>query len=217
MTTLEKVARKFRREYPRKESLAQLELKLEEASPPQAIPHPDGFKLSSEDGADLILLKPHTITTSRLAPYTSWESLIGRAKENWQVWKRVVEYREIARVGVRIINRIDIPLKDAPDKLRTEDYLRISVELPHRDMVYTRYALQIQLPLDDGLSLVVNSATVPPPLIDHYSFLLDLDFSKEGDLPQRDDALWELVDTLRKPKNEMFEQFITDKTRALFA
>lgn len=212
---VDKVARKFRNTYPRQEQLLQLELKV--SSTPEAVAQPDGYKLTSEDGADLVLVKPGSISTSRLAPYLGWDAFIARAKENWDVWKRVVDWREVSRVGVRFLNRIDIPMSLSPEKLEVDDYFSISVQLPEKSMMFDHYALQISLPQDDGVRIVVNAATVvPSPLVDHYSFLLDLDFSKDSELPLREDVLWEFIDSLRRRKNEMFERFITDNTRALF-
>lgn len=211
---IEKITRKLRKNHPHKEPLLQLEVKV--STSPEAVAHPDGYKLTSEDGADLVLVRPGSLSTSRLAPYMGWERFLSRAKDNWGVWKGVVDWREVSRVGVRFINRVDIPMALSSERPKVDDYFSISVRLPDKDMLFDHYGLQISLPQQDGIRVVVNAATVPPPLVDHHSILLDLDISKESDLPKREDALWDFIDKLRNLKNDMFERFITDKTRALF-
>jgi uncharacterized protein (TIGR04255 family) len=215
-STLEKMARRFKKDYPLRDDLAQVQVQIQPSAPPQATQEPYGFKLSSEDGTNLILLSPISITTSRLAPYLNWEDLIRRAQANWETWKKVVGYRQIVRIGVRFINRIDVPTHNV-GMVRAEDYLTISITLPHPDWIFSQYAMQVILPVSGGITLVANTATIPSPIVDHGSFVLDLDFSKEGDLPQRDDELWSLINSMRQIKNDYFEKFITDKSRALFA
>lgn len=63
---------------------------------------------------------------------------------------------------------------------------------------------------------VLQFATLPSPLIDHLSFTIDIDVASIGAVESRDDKLWELIGTLRKPKNELFEACITTDTRKLF-
>ncbi len=71
------------------------------------------------------------------------------------------------------------------------------------------------VPSIDG-QVIVNAGTVLSPLIDHTSFLLDIDLYKDTNLPIRDDDIWELFLTLHTEKNKLFEAFITDRARELF-
>lgn len=212
LALVQKAASKLRSKYPREEQVVGVEVKIED--PPQGIVTKEGFKLSSEDGADIVLVKTGAVGTSRLAPYLGWEQFIATAQDNWRTWRKVVDWNEVSRVGLRYINRVDIPLSES--SLEVSDYFNISVKLPTDDENHGPYSLQITLPLADGVNVLVNAGAVPSPLVDHSSFVLDLDFGVAKNLPLRDDGLWALLETLRKPKNDMFERFITDRTRALF-
>jgi len=64
--------------------------------------------------------------------------------------------------------------------------------------------------------VIVNASTIPSPLIDHASLLLDIDLFREQALPQKDEDIWELFGLLRRQKNVLFESFITDRARELF-
>lgn len=177
-----------------------------------------GYRATSLDSADILIISTLNFLVSRLAPYMGWESFYARASRDWEVWKRVAGYRRVQRIGVRYINRIDIPC-EAGQKIQLEDYFTCYPEAPEVTGFpgLARYAMQLILPSGpEGCSLMINGASVPSPLVNHASFLLDLDISKEGDAPQNDDQVWALIDRTRDHKNRAFESCITDRARALF-
>jgi uncharacterized protein (TIGR04255 family) len=63
---------------------------------------------------------------------------------------------------------------------------------------------------------IASSIVAPPPLIDHISFLLDIDVFRSEQIPGREDELWTVIDEARAIKNTIFERCITDETRKLF-
>lgn len=178
-----------------------------------------GYRASSLDGADIFLMTTASFSVSRLAPYTEWESFYESAIRDWEIWKRAVGYQRIQRVGVRYINRIDIPSKPG-ERIQLEDYFTCYPEAPEGTgfPALANYAMQLQLHGGpDGCNLIINGASVPSPLLNHASFVLDLDISKEGDVPQKDEELWGLIGRIRGYKNTAFESCITDPARALFS
>ena len=172
-----------------------------------------GEKLSSVDRADIVVFRTTAFVTSRLAPYLGWEQFRNRSERAWAVWKRAAGWAELARIGVRYINRIDIPT-EGPVNLA--DFLNIYPSTPDGPPI-TGYTMQVIRPIgvDEGHS-TINTASVVSPLIGFSSFVLDLDVYKETDLPKRDDALWETLDKFRMHKNNVFESCLTQRTRAIF-
>jgi uncharacterized protein (TIGR04255 family) len=172
--------------------------------------------MSSADRADVLLVTSAHMTCSRLAPYVGWDTFRARAEDHWRTWKRVVGYRKIGRIGVRFINRIDIPATGG-EEVKISDYLRVRPEAPAVKRMDS-YALQMSGPLEeDNCRWMINSSVVaPPPLVGHVSVILDIDVSRAGDPPQRDDEIWALIDRIRVHKNHMFEASVTDKARELF-
>jgi uncharacterized protein (TIGR04255 family) len=176
-----------------------------------------GIKLSSLDRTDVLFFRTLSFACSRLAPYTSWEAFRDRAARGWDVWRKTAGSTELARIGVRYINRIDVPL-EGTGRIQVENYLRVLPQLPDKlgDPMST-YAMQVVLPLgSDDCGLVLNSGTVPSPLVGFASFILDLDVFREASLPRRDDELWALLDKIRDHKNRLFESCITDAARVIF-
>ena len=179
---------------------------------------PLGYRLTSPNASDLVSISPIAIGTSRLPPYEGWEPFIVQARRNWEVWKRIVGWREIARIGVRYVNRIDVP-NPTEQPLDIDDYLKFGLVLPEAGIPpVEHFAINTQAPLGkDECKLVLNASSTPSPLVKTASFILDIDVSLDVHLPQNDEGLWGFVDRMRVHKNLIFEACITDRTRALFS
>jgi uncharacterized protein (TIGR04255 family) len=174
-----------------------------------------GLKLSSLDRADILILRTNTFICSRLAPYPGWEALRDRARRNWDALRKAAGTLQLSRIGVRYINRIDVPIP-ADNVVQEADYLNVHPTFPD-DRPFLGYAMQIVQPLGaDDCKLTVNSAALPSPLVGHASLGLDIDIGRENYLPRREDELWALIDRIRDHKNTVFERCITDKARQVF-
>jgi uncharacterized protein (TIGR04255 family) len=175
-----------------------------------------GRKLSSIDRTDSLIFRTNAFVCSRLAPYTGWESFYERAVRGWQIWRKLAGPIELSRLGVRYVNRIDIPNAGGVP-INIEEYLNISPRSPEFDAPMSSYAIQVVRPLhSDDCMLVLNSSTLIPPLIGFAALALDIDVFRETALPRRDEDLWALVSRIRAYKNSVFETCITDRSRALF-
>ena len=176
-----------------------------------------GYKLTSADGAGIVVIGPNAVSTSRLAPYPGWDTFISGAKANWDTWKRVVGKREVIRIGVRYINRIDLPNPDG-GPIDVEDYFNFTPRTPRiGELPISEYTMSVSAPLEvDDLRLVINSSSHTNVLVKTNSFILDLDVSREKNVPQRENELWECIDQIRLHKNAVFEACLTDRTRKLF-
>lgn len=175
----------------------------------------NGFRLSSPDVNKLLLFWPKTFTISQLAPYQGWDDFFNRFEDNWKTWKRALGFREISRIGLRFINRIDIPIENGI--AAHEEYINIYPKVPVGDWPLHNFALQMTLPIKDTAILCqINSAIVESPLLNHLSIIFDLDLSLSDKTAQSDEDLLKVLINLRSHKNKIFESFITDKTRELF-
>lgn len=172
-----------------------------------------GFQFLSADGRHIFQARLDGFTFSRLRPYGNWLELRKEARRLWDVYRSAVNPLKIARVAVRYINQIDIPLA----VIEYKDYFRTIPEVsPDLPQALSGFFMQLQFPqIDFGGHLILTQLAVPPPSADTNSVILDLDVIKEGGAAS-DDEVWELLETLRNRKNEFFEGCITDKARALF-
>jgi uncharacterized protein (TIGR04255 family) len=218
---LDRVQKRALARFPLSEELAHVGLRVEFPTPAaQAKIQHDwaGYKLSNVDRTDFLSIGPNVLNVSRLSPYPGWEAFSLGARQQWDEWKRIVGHQKIVRIGVRYINRIDVPLLER-SVIDVEDYLTFHLTLPKIGLpAMTNFTVHARMPLgSDDCQLALNSAATPSPLIGHISFILDLDLSKENEVPQRDEDIWILIERMRDHKNHVFEACITDKARELFS
>jgi uncharacterized protein (TIGR04255 family) len=216
-----KAASKLVSTYPHDETEMIFEASFDTASRRTAMKESTlGRKLSSEDRAKIVLARRKSLGFAELAPYPGWAEFSGRAKDGWQVWQRVVGNHKISRIGVRYINRIDIPQREKTDLIDPKQFVTIGLDIPEIGPSHTieNYTLQVRKKLGvDDLEVVINTGLVDPPVPKSISILLDIDLSTTIDIPRREDQLWEKMDVMRNHKNAIFEACITDDARALFS
>lgn len=198
------------------------EVTVVEGAPPE---HEDvhehlGYGFSSSDGKQFFRARLDTFDFSVAQPYDSWEPFRDEARRLWDIYKEVSGVKEVSRVAVRYINRIDVP---AQVSVNLNDYLRIYPEIPDNmpsGLTTSSFFMQLQLwQADLSCMLVVNEAPGHPPRKGVVSISLDFDlFEERYEEPRQvlnDADMWEYLDKLRDRKNDVFEACITKETRRL--
>jgi uncharacterized protein (TIGR04255 family) len=217
---LDRVDSSLAKLYPQHQDARNLNLELVMPPRPDFAPGTNirdeiGHRRSSDDQTEIVIVWPSTFVFSQLAPYPGWDQFFARFARDWLLFKTVVGYRRISRVGVRYINRIDIPITG--NLTLYEEFLNIYPRLPEELGPVFAYGIQSQLPFPeiDG-RITINSASIPSPLLDHASFLFDQDIYKDTNVPQNDDEIYDLLNQIHVKKNAVFEACITDRARELF-
>lgn len=177
----------------------------------------EGYKLIENiDSANIIQFKPKVFSISRLAPYQGWDELIKNFRKYYKLYVNK-KNKSISRIGIRFINRIDIPKKNR--KLIEEaDYLNIYPQVPKKKFPpLFEWSIHTVSKVDDSRSLSVNSYTYNEEiLIDHVSIILDLDVFQVENLPINEKSLYNELNKFRDTKNKFFEMMITPECRRLF-
>src|SRR5580704_17590837 len=119
--TLEKASKLIEKDYFYNELEQNINFSLE-ASGAKVETIWEGKKLSSLDRADAVFFRRSTFVCSRLAPYLGWEDFLPRAKKAWTALKKHSGAIEISRIGLRYVNRVDIPFHEG-EVVNAEDYL----------------------------------------------------------------------------------------------
>src|SRR5262249_28037257 len=134
-----------------------------------------GIRMASGDAASILLMLANGLTTSRLAPYEGWEPFYARARENWDLWRRHLDWREVIRVGVRYINRLDIRTESDEQIVRLDKYLTVTPRVPPVGLPpMSHFTVNTENPLGiDHCKLILNLGSIPSPLVKTASFLLD--------------------------------------------
>jgi uncharacterized protein (TIGR04255 family) len=174
-----------------------------------------GHRRSTPDISEIALIWPSAFIVSQLAPYPGWDNFFARFVRDWAVWKRASAFRKVIQIGVRYINRIDVPIEN--EIIEESKFLNVYPKTPASFDHLRGYGVQTRLYLKDiDCNLSVNSSAVPSPLLSHGSFLLDIDIFMTNDPPQKDEDIYCLLNKIRVKKNETFEACITNRARELF-
>jgi uncharacterized protein (TIGR04255 family) len=220
-TNLEKLAdihARIKAHYPKRADQYQMGLRLQPSTPPLPLSDSEivGYRFARADDERAVnVTKFGDFAFSWLAPYDRWNTFRAEAKQAWDAYESVICPGSIKRIGVRFVNRFDIPVSvggaiDLDVYLRTAP--RIAPDLPQS---MKKYFIRVELPgnLSGGL-LIITEATVEPPRPDLVSVLLDIDAIVQNTNLSATDA-WHIVDQLRHEKNQTFEACITDSMRSL--
>lgn len=214
---LEKAVKKLSKDYPVDHNEIKIEFSVqgETAKIGQNI---EGHRLHSKDGLGVVLVRPKSLTVCRFAPYYGWDAFQTEAKFTWDKIRKVIKHQKLMRLGVRYINRIDIPIPedDTAGIIEEGDFLNVGVLSPEDTPVMKGYLVQFVIELQDSINANIRSGLVVSPLIKHVSLNLDIDVFNDRNVPQDERGMWLMFGELRNKKNALFEKYITDKSRKLF-
>ncbi len=208
---------------PREQRTLQMGLHVQQGKP-AGLKYDEGIakvQLVSREGARMVGIGPDALSIHMLRPYQDASSL---ARGGWQefepriataldAYRKVAAPNGVARIHVRYINKISIPLESA----RIEEYLKcVHLEidgLPERQANFlgrTEYVYEdeARLVLAYGLLEFASGKVI---------CLLDLDVIwQQDDEPLACDASLEMAGELHERAGVAFETVITDKARELF-
>lgn len=172
------------------------------------------YRLSNSDQTNVLTVKDNSATWSRLAPYEGWDSFRTRfAVEAEQIFKAFAE-PSISRIGLRFINRIDVPKAEGEDIVRYEDYLNFHINAgPMFDPLDAYQWVVQKRDRETGLSLIVQSAIAEQEIPGTGAFVFDIDVFDDAPRPARLTQILDRLDTMRNLKNTIFEAGITDRAR----
>lgn len=175
-------------------------------------------RLSSSDQTDICVLRDDTISWSRLPPYEGWEPFCTRVARDLETAFKVTGTRKINRLGVRYLNRIDVPYNDDNGAFCYEDYFTIKLNLPPMLDTINAYYWMVEREFPDvQLHARVNSGSMQPEVPNTAAFLLDIDIGAMVDVPSSHDDIIAKLGTMRKLKNDIFEVAITPTARGSFS
>ncbi len=171
-----------------------------------------GHKRTNPNLDELTILMPNSITVSQLAPYPGWDTFMARFKRDFHGYMGRQKTRQLSRVGVRYINRIDIPVSG--EIIEHEQYLNFHPRVPDTLGPIVGYGMQVSFDIEkiDG-QVTLRTTPVASPTLGHASFMLDIDVYTTSNLPMNEAALYELLGHMRVAKNRVFEECITQRAR----
>ena len=211
----QKITTKLKKLYPNLQELNELGINIGQnfsGSEVTVSQQSKSFRLASDNQSEIVIVSPQSLIIARLAPYLGWDEFHERVVSAWKIWKSVAGTRSFSRMGVRYINRIDIPMNGA-EKIEIKDYLNFYPMVPmFSDAPMTNYFIQVTKPTSNPFWAVNVTSTIgPSPLVNHMSLLLDIDVYRVENIPLNDDS-WIILNEARELKNKIFQEIITHRT-----
>ena len=166
-----------------------------------------GLRLETEDARNVAMFTREHFSFSRLKPYDNWESFSEEALRLWTIHETLMGPSEIQRLGVRFINRLEVPI----DQLDRSEYLR-GLSYPPGGLESTGFFYRDNLSVP-GHPYAATLVRTVQPVPDHPSvaLLLDIDTYSQQPFPPDPARIRERLADLHWIKNRIFFDNVTEK------
>jgi uncharacterized protein (TIGR04255 family) len=150
---------------------------------------------------------------NRIGLYKDWKELRNEAQRVWDKYCHIRKPESIVRIGLRYINRLNIPRDISELSKYVTTFPQLSNEIGAKP---NEFFLRLAFPLHKvNAKAIVNEALIEKTE-DGIAVVLDIDVFRDNDLSHDTDGIWALFDKLRTEKNRIFESCITEKMRDIF-
>jgi|GEM_PF-2637165 len=173
-----------------------------------------GIEFRDTESKVVIRIQRDGISYHKLKPYTSYDTILPDIKTLWTKYCEIFTPNGINKIGLRFVNRIDLPDEVSAENL--SDYLSV---VPH-----------VKLPLEANIKNILSRVHVEANSLNGYisfsnisgpiqqieAVILDIDTWKDQDLAIDSQSIWQNFSQLRAFKNKLFLESLTDKCLTLF-
>ena len=185
---------------------------------PKVIPPsggPDGYFFQSPSENKLIQVRRDGFTFNKLKPYTNWPQFSAEAKLHWERYLRIAKPFQVTRLALRYINRIEIPL---PFKDFKEYVLTIPEIAPGLPNAMSNMIMQLVVPNEEINATASITETLEPVKEGQSTlgFIFDIDVFRKITLEPGDKKIWDILESPRAFKNQIFKKSLTVKCKELF-
>ncbi|HVA91019.1 MAG TPA: TIGR04255 family protein, partial [Chloroflexota bacterium] len=167
---------------------------------PQATEAAAGWVVRSSEAGAVAQFRLDGFTYSKLRPYTSWDEVFESAIELWRSYVELAAPPEVARIGVRYINQLELPAGELSDFLTAAPVAPPDVTQNLREFL----SRVVVWDAGRGATAIITQALGTPLAPDRVRVLLDIDVFREGAFSPKSEELARLFQPLHNLKNEIF-------------
>jgi uncharacterized protein (TIGR04255 family) len=219
LTVLGLFYREVKSEFPKRRQLNpfQVSFKAEAqgASVQNVASQGDRMQFVREDERALVQVGPDFVAVNHLKPYPNWEVFKQMIERVLEVYRQITNPQAIRRIGLRYINRLEIPEQH---EIEIERFLLAVPTVPNDvPQVFGSWMQRVEIPFPEATGLlVVQSSSIHNEGQQGVVFLLDLDFvTLQAELVGLDSAM-EWVERAHDEIEKTFEACVTAEARQLF-
>ena len=203
--------------FPQKRQAQVVEFEVQ-AEPPQFSQRmkggPGRMQFLRADQSALVQVGPNLLAVNHLPPYPHWSEFKVLVFDALSIYERVARPKGFRRIGLRYINRIEIPdaMSDFPTYFNLGPHLPGEIAAPY-DTILMRVGLQHET--EQG-ELLLTFASAPDDNDLTSAFILDLDFvtTAAGELNMETARDW--VEIAHGHIETAFEACLRDRLREIF-
>lgn len=170
--------------------------------------------LFSENRRLFIQVGRHILAIHALSPYPGWQEMKSKTEKAWQVLQETTNVGDVARIGLRYVNRIILPNPTSKLSEYFDFYPFLGAKLPQELVAFVVVGEFTYTERRDRCRVQLTSAS--PDSENTTSFLLDIDYFLTQPKTVERDTVMNWVDEAHERVEEIFEGCITDNLRKLF-
>jgi uncharacterized protein (TIGR04255 family) len=177
-----------------------------------------GLVMLPEDRRAAVQFQRDTFVFSKLAPYPGWDDFVGEGKRLFAVHREVARPLEMARIGLRFINRI--PIQGSAVKI--EDYLVAAPREPEGLVLpYSGFLHRDTFSVPGHEYGVQITRTIQPQVVGagaggaQFDLILDVDVVSTLPWSGSDSELTHRLSEMRWLKNKAFFGSLTEQAKTL--
>jgi uncharacterized protein (TIGR04255 family) len=168
-----------------------------------------GLRFESEDGLNLATFARDGFSFSRLQPYKDWKQFGREALRLWTIHQGIAAPSELQRIGVRAINRLDVPVQG----LAFDEYLR-GMPGPPAGLATSGFMYHDVLSVPGhpyAISLIRTIQAPEGEAATSIGLILDIDVLCPGPLVPEAGKLEKRLAEMRWLKNRVFFGSVTER------
>ena len=204
--------------YPYKQDIKHELIFLEKdvSAQPSSIPTIQAplMRARNEDNSELVQFGPGIVAANRMK-YTTWEDFMPSIKKVTHAYLDIAKPQNTNRVGIRYINSFLVPESNT----HIAEYFKINIDIPDSLSTFSGFNLLLANILkDEDYLFNVRTRFLTDSLAANETgnkFILDIDCYVSPNIPPNIDKIVSLATKAHTIVENIFEEIITDKTRAL--
>ena len=169
----------------------------------------DGVQFISKDKRRNLVIGRDRFTYEMHGKYPGWDVFITEPMHFWSLFKEGLGDVELTGLSLRYVNRINLPIDfhDISEYFTT--FIQSTTGEHNINTFQIRYT---SVEPDKNLTSHVGHV-LEPPIDNKYPYLFDIDVIYLSPIEDKPTIVWEIFDVLRKKKNAIFNDGLSDKTK----